>query len=220
MERYLRERKKSVTKKASKKTGLKKPKKAVLADKKSSPIVINAKTDSALPVIADAAGNSLLNSVLVQLEKDPYFRTGYLYQAAGNLPAAASCYSQSIQQYPTAEAYTFLGHVLSLMGELDAALLQTKKAVELNPEFGLAWNDLGSYLMEKHSYEDALDCFEKALKSKSLTGKSLVYFNLAKAYTAKGHFNSAIKAVNQSITIDPNFDRALFLKGELERTLN
>ncbi len=168
----------------------------------------------------ETVANRLQNSVFSKLEKDPFFRTGYMYEAAGNLGAAAACYSRSIQAGPSAEAYTSLSHVLRLMGEVDAALYQARQAVEIDPEFGNAWSNLGALLIEKHIYDEAVSCLERALKAKNLTTLAETYFHLARAYVSKGCLRAAISALDECLKRDPQADMARLLKAQLDSQLN
>jgi tetratricopeptide (TPR) repeat protein len=174
----------------------------------------------AIPSVMEMAAKQLQNSVLTKLEKDPYFRTGYLYEAAGNLGAAAACYSRSIQAGPSAEAYTSLSHVLSLMGDVDAAIFQARQAVETNPEFGNGWSNLGALLIEKHVYDEAVQCLERALRSKSTTSLADTYFHLGRAYISKGLLRSATEALDKCLSYDPEAKAACYLKQQLDYQLN
>ena len=165
----------------------------------------------------DKENSPLQNPIFLKMQQDPYFRSGYLYQMAGNFNAAAACYSRSIQTSPSAEAHTFLGWVLSLMGELDGAIFQVRRALELNPEFGNAWNDLGAYLIEKFAYDEAIDCLNKALNSKGYTQKAFAHYNLGRVYICKGMFVGAQKALKQAIKLDPGFMQAKILLEQLNR---
>lgn len=160
------------------------------------------------------------NSILMKMQQDPFFRSGYLYQMAGNFTAAAACYSRSIQAGPSAEAHTLLGWVLSLMGELEGAIFQARKAIEINPEFGNAWNDLGSYLLDKFSFDEAIDCFNKALTSKNKDNAALVHFNLGRAYLCKGMLIGAMKSLEESAGLDPGFAPTQALLEQLRKQLH
>ena len=50
--------------------------------------------------------------------------------------------------YPTAEAYTFLGWTYHFQGRIEDAIAECKRAIEVDPEFGNPYNDIGAYLIE------------------------------------------------------------------------
>ena len=63
------------------------------------------------------------------------FRDAYRHQMKGELREAVELYHQSIETYPTAEAYTFLGWTYSFMGNYDAAIAECHRAIELGATF-------------------------------------------------------------------------------------
>ncbi len=84
------------------------------------------------------------------------FRDAYRHQMKGDLHEAAELYRQSIETYPTAEAYTFLGWTYSFMGDFDAAIAECHHAIEIDPDFGNPYNDIGAYLIEKGQIDEAI----------------------------------------------------------------
>lgn len=171
-----------------------------------------------LPTLGSLQG--LPHPIVMRLQSDPFFRAGYLYQTVGNLTAAIICYSRSIQTSPSAEAHTYLGWVLCLMGEIDGAIVHARKAVELNAEYGTAWNDLGAYYLEKFSYDEAIECLTRALQSRSLESPSITYFNLGRALMSKGFFVRAQEALAASVKADPKFNPAVRLLDQIGRQLH
>src|SRR2546430_7197875 len=61
-------------------------------------------------------------------------------------------YQQSIDVHPTAEAHTFLGWTLSFQGRLEEATRECLKAIEVDPDFGNPYNDIGCR-SEEHTSE-------------------------------------------------------------------
>ncbi len=74
-------------------------------------------------------------------------------------------FQDSLSYYPTAEAYTYIGWMLSFKGEYEKAIELCKKAIEIDPDFGNPYNDIGSYLMKLNKFDDAIAWLEKAKKS-------------------------------------------------------
>src|SRR5688572_3201100 len=83
-------------------------------------------------------------------------RKAYECQMSGQLEEAIELYQKSIDVYPTAEAHTFLGWTYSFQGRLDDAIAECKKAIEVDPDFGNPYNDIGVYLIELEQYDDAI----------------------------------------------------------------
>src|SRR5437899_2136113 len=74
------------------------------------------------------------------------WQEAYAHQMQGDLERAAELYQRSIDVCPTAEAHTFLGWTMSFQGRLEEATRECLKAIEVDPDFGNPYNDIGCYL--------------------------------------------------------------------------
>jgi len=83
-------------------------------------------------------------------------KEAYQYQMGGEYDMAVELYKRSLDLHPTAEAYTFLGWTYHFQGKLDDAIEECKKAIQIDPEFGNPYNDIGSYLIERAQYDPSL----------------------------------------------------------------
>src|SRR5687767_13506720 len=80
------------------------------------------------------------------------FREAYDAQMAKDYAAAIKLYKESIDVFPTAEAYTFLGWTYSFEGNYDLAIAECLAAIAVDATFGNPYNDIGSYLIAKGNY--------------------------------------------------------------------
>jgi Tfp pilus assembly protein PilF len=158
--------------------------------------------------------------IFARFSTDTFFRLGYLYQTAGNLPAAAECYVKSIEKGPTPEAHTFLGWVLGMMGEVDHAIEECKKALKLDPEFGNAWNDIGAYLTEKRELDKAIPYLRKACKSKNYDTREFPHYNLARIYVQKDMLLKASQELKHALKANPGFMPARNMLSSLENQIH
>ena len=101
------------------------------------------------------------------------------------LDEAVQLYKKSIEAYPTAEAYTFLGWTYSWMGRIDDAIAECHKAIEVDPTFGNPYNDIGSYLMIKGAIDEAIPWLERALQAPRYESYCYPHMNLGRAYESK-----------------------------------
>jgi tetratricopeptide (TPR) repeat protein len=63
-----------------------------------------------------------------------------------------------------ATAETNLAYALWEAGRTEQALEHAERAVEIDPRFGQAWYNRGFFLAERGLNEEAVDCFDNALR--------------------------------------------------------
>ncbi|HKY33817.1 MAG TPA: tetratricopeptide repeat protein [Candidatus Polarisedimenticolia bacterium] len=126
-------------------------------------------------------------------------------QRAKRYDAAAALYRDSIAAFPTAEAHTFLGWTYSFMGRLDEAIEQCRRAIEVDPDFGNPYNDIGSYLMKQGKLDEAIHWLERAKTAPRYEPRHFPYLNLARLYARMGQMDKARR----------EFAQARFLQQEL-----
>jgi tetratricopeptide (TPR) repeat protein len=143
------------------------------------------------------------------LEKaNEYLQKAYKLQMDGNLEEAIKNYKLSIEIHPTAEAHTFLGWTYSFMGNLDSAIDECKKAIDIDPDYGNPYNDIGSYLIQQGNYGEAITWLEIALNSKRYESYHYAHLNLGRAYELKGMWFEALDEYKKALEIEPNYEIA------------
>jgi Tfp pilus assembly protein PilF len=145
-----------------------------------------------------------------------YFEKGYAAQMQNRLDEAAACYRQSIAIRPTAEAHTFLGWVFSFQGRHDDAITQCKIAIQVDPDFGNPYNDIGAYLIELGKPDDAVVWLERAKAAPRYEPRHFPYFNLARIHARRGRVQEAIRELRAAIAIEPGYTLA---RRELHRLI-
>ncbi|MCI0412503.1 tetratricopeptide repeat protein [bacterium] len=148
------------------------------------------------------------------------FRRAYECQMSGRLEEAIELYKESIEVYPTAEAYTFLGWTYSFQGLLDEAIDECKKAIETDPDFGNPYNDIGVYLIEKEMYEDAIPWLKKAIQAKRYESYHYPHYNLGRVYLQQGMLKWAQQEFEKALVIAPDYGLALDALEGLKRQIN
>ena len=137
-----------------------------------------------------------------------YFDRAYKMHLDGKIESAIKEYKTSIQIFPTAKACMFLGWAYSLQGNFEIAIDECKMAIELEPDCGRAYNDIGIYLMNLNKPDDALAWFEKAAEISDDNSKHLSYFNMGKIFDKKGDWLKASKFYNKSLLLKPEYEPA------------
>ncbi len=145
-----------------------------------------------------------------------FFQEGYRHQMSGDLDAAVESYRRSIELYPTAEAHTFLGWAYSFQGKIDDAIRECEVAIQIDPDFGNPYNDIGVYLMEKGEYEAAIPWLVKAMQAKRYEPRHYPHINMARVCAKKGKIDEAIAELRKALQFDANH---LGARRELHRLI-
>ena len=147
-------------------------------------------------------------------------KRAYEYQMNGKLEAAIDYYEKSISIYPTAEAYTFLGWTYSFMGRYDEAIEKCHEAIDVDPDFGNPYNDIGAYYIRLDRLDEAIPWFEKAINAPRYESYCFPHFNLGRIWEQKGLWDKAIEAYQRSLDANPNYILAAQARNRLRAKLN
>ena len=111
-----------------------------------------------------------------------------------------------------APSHNNIGVIRQQWGELEAAAAAYEKAVEANPQFGLAWFNLGNCLREDNRLEKAIECYRRALRL--LPADDETRLNLATALKDLRQFDEALTILHQIPISSPHRP-----KGQLIRSM-
>jgi tetratricopeptide (TPR) repeat protein len=143
----------------------------------------------------------------ISLSKE-YFNRAYDLHLRGKINAAINNYKLSIENYPTAKAHTYLGWAFSLHAEYDKAIEECKAAIELDPDFGNPYNDIGSYLISLGKLDEAITWLEKAIDAEDYEPRHFPYFNLGRIYERKGDWFTAMSYYEDALELNPDYEIA------------
>ena len=113
-------------------------------------------------------------------------------QIQGDTPAAA-------------RAYYLRAGIYGEQNQLEAALADLERAVQLRPNFAEAWSDLGAVRRNLLDDAGALAAFERAVRIDPKNGKA--QFRLGSAYLHGRKPHLAVEQLRQALRLDPD-DRA------------
>lgn len=131
------------------------------------------------------------------------WREGYRHQMAGELELAIEKYRQSIETCPTAEAHTFLGWTFSFQGKLEEATQECLRAIEIDPDFGNPYNDIGVYLMQQGKLDEAVAWLEKAKHARRYEARQFPHMNLARIHLKRNRWWDALREFEAAAKIAP-----------------
>jgi Tfp pilus assembly protein PilF len=137
------------------------------------------------------------------------WQAGYVLHVLGDYEGAIETFRASIATHPSAEAHTFLGWSLAHLGRVDEAIAQCKIAIELDPEFGNPYNDIGVYLMGTGRADEAIPWFEKAIAARRYCCYQFAHSNLGHVLLGQGRIAEARQAFERALEHDPEYLPAL-----------
>ncbi len=149
-----------------------------------------------------------------------YFQQAYQHQMRGELKEATVLYTKSIELCPTAEAYTFRGWTYSFMGKYEEAIAECHKAIEVDPDFGNPYNDIGAYLIELGRFEEAIPWLEKAIQAKRYESYCFPHLNLGRIWEKKGDYFKAIACYESALKANPDYTLARASLRKLRAMMN
>ncbi len=148
------------------------------------------------------------------------FKAAYEAQMRGELDESADLYQQSLAAYPTAEAHTFLGWTYSFMNRADEAIAECQRAIEVDPDFGNPYNDIGAYLIEKGDLAGAVPWLKRAMQAPRYEAYFYPHFNLGRVYEAQHRYFDALDQYQAAMELNPQYALAARALRRLQSKLN
>jgi TolB-like protein/Flp pilus assembly protein TadD len=129
-----------------------------------------------------------------------------------NLPEAQKEFDKALQLRPGyATAHQFYGYYLTAMGKLDEAIVERKKAVELDPISPLLNSALAEAYYHARRFDVTIDESHKALELDP--GYAIALVNIGRAYEQMGMHQLARDAFQKVLAFAPDEPAILALMG-------
>ncbi|MBE0556643.1 MAG: tetratricopeptide repeat protein, partial [Proteobacteria bacterium] len=130
-----------------------------------------------------------------------------------------------VSKYPDEkESHMFLGLAYRLDGAPELDVVEQIKALELDPGYAAALNELGYAYSILGQYDKALECFQRQISAHP--GDANPMDSMAELYFKLGNLDEAIARYREVLDIKPNFFSSyltlaytLALRGDLEEAL-
>lgn len=126
--------------------------------------------------------------------------------------AAARRFREALELHPSARAHTWLAWSLNELGRLQEAVRHCRRAIELDPEYPNAYNDIGAYLVDLDRPREAERWLRKAVAFDDYCCPHYAWYHLARALVLQGRFDAAHEAVGESLRHSPRYRPALQLR--------
>ena len=114
-----------------------------------------------------------------------------------------------VQKKP--EIFFIQANIHKQLKKYDTAITYFEEAIQLNPNFSEAYNNLGNIKKRIGKIEEAISCFKKAIELKE--NNILAYFNLANTYRENRYFNELIETYEKILSFNPNDIKTLYNLG-------
>src|SRR5215813_4009882 len=141
----------------------------------------------------------------------------YQAQMEGDYDRAVELYQSSLELHPTAEAHTFLGWTYHFQGRLEDAIAECKRAIEIDPEFGNPYNDIGAYMIEQGNLDEAIPWLERAIEARRYEPRHFPHYNLGRAYLGREMYGRAMRCFQEALVVEPRYSQAQQALDSLRR---
>ena len=153
------------------------------------------------------------NLCSAETQKD-LFDNGVRQFKQGQYQGAVDTFSRLIEKAPShADAYKNRGVAYMKLEQFDAAIADFERARELFPELRGLYSNLGVAWYYKKDYEKAIDNYNIEIEMDP--GNSVAWFNRALCQAELGRDAEALKDLEKTLTLTPDFYWALCYKGDL-----
>lgn len=168
-----------------------------------------------------------MGSQLTDSKKDFQERRAYQLVQKGLEAASKNDFSLARDRFrsasklnPTAESYTFWGWMEFELGGTQLAIQLCQNAIEIDPELGNPYNDIGSYLVSLDKLDESIPYFKKAIQAKRYQPRQFPHINLGRVYFRKKQYFNALKEFREArkfIPRDPDISRAIEIITQLAK---
>jgi Tfp pilus assembly protein PilF len=91
----------------------------------------------------------------------------------------------------------------SFQGKMETAKKYCYQAIKIDPKFGDAYNDLGSYFIQEGKFKEGLKWLKLAKTSDKIMHREFPYVNTAKAHLAMKNYKKALHEFDLALSFIP-----------------
>ena len=103
--------------------------------------------------------------------------------------------------------------------QYDLAFVHFKEAIKLKPDFSEAYNDMGVLYSLQGKVDEALECFNKAVKNILYRTPHFAYHNMGLVYFKMKDYSRAIEFYKKALSVSPGYVEAYFGIAEIYELL-
>ena len=132
-----------------------------------------------------------------------HHRLGILYERQNKPMPALAAYNKAVERAPNdPELLADMGYFYMTGNQWRLAEPKLRKAVQINPGFKRAWNNLGITLTQQGRVPEAYDAFTHAVPA------AAAHSNIGIILVQRGNYDLARTHLNKALSLDPNIAQA------------
>lgn len=139
---------------------------------------------------------------------------------SGKILDAVELLKSSIMLHPTVKAHTHLGWAYSREGKFDLAIKECFIALEIDPDLGSIYNDIGAYLVQKGLISESEEWFRKAISARVYEARHFAFTNLARVVQSKGNWFEALQLYDTALKYREDYSPARTSRILLQALMN
>jgi superkiller protein 3 len=124
--------------------------------------------------------------------------------------ALQATYVQQVEKF-SADEYVTRGYNANENGLYELAIENYQKALAINPNYAMAYNNMGNTYRNLENYNEAIRCFQKAIAIDP--NFAWAYNNMGIVYDKLKNYNEAIRRYQKAIDINPNYAKVYYNMG-------
>lgn len=135
---------------------------------------------------------------------DHFIHRGHYFISQKNYQEAKSNFYKARNYKDTAEVLTLLAWTYSLLDNIVEAKSYCMKAIELDTQYGPAYNDFGNYILNEGQVRESLRWFELAKRAHNYQNREYPYINAGRAYVLLKQYEEGLNEFSLALTLAPH----------------
>ena len=119
----------------------------------------------------------------------------------------------------TPDEFFAAGFLKHMAGELDEAIVECEKAIQIDPDYGNPWNDIGSYLLAKGDLDRAIPYLKRATEARRYCCPQFPHLNLGGIYAEQRRYREAKREFERVLELVPGHLPAIMALKQIEALL-
>lgn len=134
---------------------------------------------------------------------DQNVHKGHGFISQKNYEEAKEQFYKARNYRETAEVLTLIAWTYSLLNNRNEAKAYCLKAIQLDSQYGPAYNDYGNYILSEGLIADSLRWFDLAKRAYNYQNREYPYINAGRAYVLLKDYEKALSEFSLALTLAP-----------------